>query len=179
MFEKVTLILLIILAIASINTVSLRKAVIFLAIFSLISSFAFLIYRAPDVAIAEAIIGAAFTTIIFLVAIQQQKGIHFYILASKEGKDTGQEPAAYQAAIDTIEQFLWEKELEPKQIRSAVRLADILYKDDFDYILLWNNVSPVLYGRNEDHHLDEMETLFAKNPDLDIRFIRTQERVES
>lgn len=178
MFEKITLILMVILAVAAINTVTLRKAVIFLAIFSLISSFAFLLYRAPDVAIAEAIIGAAFTTIIFLVAIRQQKDIHFYILPSEEGIQTGAEPEKYQKAVGTIEQFLWEKELEPKKITSCKRLVEVLTKDDFDYILLWNNVSPVIYGRNQDHHLDEMEARFAKNPELDIHFIRTQERME-
>lgn len=46
----------------------LLSSIVVLAVFGLLSSLLFLALRAPDVAIAEAGIGAALTTAIFLVA---------------------------------------------------------------------------------------------------------------
>lgn len=46
----------------------LLSSIVALAVFGLLSSLMFLALRAPDVAIAEAGIGAALTTAIFLVA---------------------------------------------------------------------------------------------------------------
>lgn len=46
----------------------LLSSIVALAVFGLLSSLMFLVLRAPDVAIAEAGIGAALTTAIFLLA---------------------------------------------------------------------------------------------------------------
>jgi uncharacterized MnhB-related membrane protein len=51
----------------------LINAVLFLAAFSLLLSLEFYLLQAPDVAIAEASIGAAITTAIFVVAIRATK----------------------------------------------------------------------------------------------------------
>ena len=70
MTEKIFLIGLIVLAIAAVNTSHLRRSIIYLGIFSLISSLVYLFYGAPDVAIAEAVIGSSLTTVLFLVALK-------------------------------------------------------------------------------------------------------------
>lgn len=70
--EKIILILLVIMAIFIILTKDLKKMIIFMAVLSLLSSLIFLLYNAPDVAIAEAIMSAAISTILYLVAIRRK-----------------------------------------------------------------------------------------------------------
>jgi uncharacterized MnhB-related membrane protein len=69
MLLNIFLFLLIAFAIIAIQTTKLIRGAIYLGIFSLISSFCFLLYGAPDVAIAEAIIGSTLSTILYLVAL--------------------------------------------------------------------------------------------------------------
>ena len=61
---------LIVAALYAITVRDLLKAVIAMGAFSLVLSLEFYILQAPDVAIAEAGIGAALTTAIYIVAIR-------------------------------------------------------------------------------------------------------------
>ncbi len=61
---------LLISAIAAIRFKNLISAVIAMAIFSLIMSLEFYVLQAPDVAIAEAGVGAGLTTAMYLLAIK-------------------------------------------------------------------------------------------------------------
>ena len=68
-------ILIIIAAIISVLLKDLLASVIALAAMSLLLSLEFYILQAPDVAIAEAGVGAALTTAIFVLAIKATKRI--------------------------------------------------------------------------------------------------------
>jgi uncharacterized MnhB-related membrane protein len=57
------------MALATILVKDLRSAIILLSALSLFASLAFLIVAAPDVAITEAAIGSALTTVIFVIAL--------------------------------------------------------------------------------------------------------------
>ena len=46
-------------------------SIVFLSIFSIVLTTLYLIYKAPDVAMAEAVIGAGLNTAIFMAAISQ------------------------------------------------------------------------------------------------------------
>lgn len=67
-------VLMIFLAYQVSKTEDLLKAVIFLAALSLTLSITFFIMQAPDVAIAEAGIGACITTAIYVLAIKRIGG---------------------------------------------------------------------------------------------------------
>lgn len=60
-------------AIIALQAHELRKAVIYLSVFSLICSIVYLLLGAPDVAIAEATIGCTLSTILYLVALKKYK----------------------------------------------------------------------------------------------------------
>jgi energy-converting hydrogenase B subunit D len=60
-------------AIAACIFKDLLNAVIAMALVSLIASILFYLLQAPDVAMAEASIGAALTTAIFIIAIKRTK----------------------------------------------------------------------------------------------------------
>lgn len=65
--------LLILLALIILKTKNLLKSIILLSAFSLIISLLYFIFHAPDVALAEAAIGSAISTFIFIIAIEKQK----------------------------------------------------------------------------------------------------------
>ncbi len=65
--------LLVLMALATILSKSLASAVILLSTLSLFVSLLFVIVAAPDVAITEAAIGSALTTVVFVLALYRTK----------------------------------------------------------------------------------------------------------
>ena len=65
------LLMLVVLAFLSLQLRDLLGAVICLAVYSLLSALLFYLFMAPDVAVAEAAIGAGFGTIIFIWIIRK------------------------------------------------------------------------------------------------------------
>ena len=59
------------MGILALEAKDLLKAVIFLAVFSLISALLFFYLHAPDVALTEAAVGAGISTVIFIWVIQK------------------------------------------------------------------------------------------------------------
>lgn len=177
MVEKICLILLVVLAVFSIMSVSLRRAVIYMAIYSLLCSFVYLVYRAPDVAIAEASIGTAFTTIIYWVGIKRQKVIRIYYLPCVLNGEK-LESCEYSQVYKVMEQFLKKKELEPLIINSESSLEEIRENELYDYIFQAVDDEIVLYGREEDHRLDELEKILNEKNNMNAIVYRIKEKVE-
>ncbi|MDD3867633.1 MAG: DUF4040 domain-containing protein [Clostridia bacterium] len=73
MVETFFLMLLLVTAFLTIQQRRLRTSVIFMAVFSLLSSVVFLLYQAPDVAMAEIVIGSTLSTVLYLVALSKQE----------------------------------------------------------------------------------------------------------
>jgi multicomponent Na+:H+ antiporter subunit A len=67
----VLIIFMIVLAILSVELKNLIAAVVAMGGVSLVISFLFLLLQAPDVAMAEASIGAALTTAIYIIGIRE------------------------------------------------------------------------------------------------------------
>ena len=76
-FVEITLLIsLIALAVATIEAKKLRRSVIYMGAFSLLSSFVYLLYNAPDVAIAEAFIGCTISVVLLLTALKKYRIIN-------------------------------------------------------------------------------------------------------
>lgn len=75
MAEQIFLLLLLLFAVLALQQRRLRVAVIYLGVFSLLSSIVYLFHRAPDVAMAEAVIGSTIATILYLVALRKQESL--------------------------------------------------------------------------------------------------------
>lgn len=70
----VFLLILVAMAIIALEVKGLINSVIMLAVFSLILSLVFYYLKAPDVAMAEAAVGAGVSTVIFVTAIHRTGG---------------------------------------------------------------------------------------------------------
>lgn len=73
MTKEILLILLVVFALAILHQKRLRAAVIWMGVFSLLASVIYLYNHAPDVAIAEAVIGSTISTVLFLVVLRKQE----------------------------------------------------------------------------------------------------------
>jgi len=62
-------VMVVVIALAAVLAKSLESAVILLSAVSLLASVVFLLVAAPDVAITEAAIGSALTTVVFVLAV--------------------------------------------------------------------------------------------------------------
>ena len=71
--QVMVLLLVVVAAVAAIELKDLLAAVLSLGIMSLLLSLEFYLLQAPDVAIAEAGVGAALTTIIFVLAVSKTR----------------------------------------------------------------------------------------------------------
>lgn len=71
-----TLSLLLFIALGVIFTNSIRKAILLSGVLSIIVSFSYILLLAPDVALAEAVIGSTLSTIILFMAIQYLEVVH-------------------------------------------------------------------------------------------------------
>lgn len=170
MIESIFLIALVFLALFTINTPNLRRAVVYLGVFSLISSFLSLLYGAPDVAIAEAIIGSTITTVLYLVALKKYQ--HFLIYYTDNFYDSD--------FLKQLELFLKKRNMKPQFIHSHDSIETILKTGKFDLALHQNLHQLWIYGCAEDYQMDAVEEYLSTNDqDLIINFIRCQEGAES
>ncbi len=77
---SIILFMLIIFACLIVFTHKLINAVIYMSTFSILSALVFLFLGAPDVALAEVVIGSTISTIVFLIAIKKHRIFVLYII---------------------------------------------------------------------------------------------------
>ncbi len=112
MLEIMMVVALVVLAFMTVQTIRLRRAVIYLGAFSLIASFAYLAYNAPDVAIAEAVIGCTLATVLFLIAMKKYRVITIYYVQD-EADVTSSIRKERRELTRSLEHFLLERGYEP------------------------------------------------------------------
>ncbi|MBM7562216.1 Na(+)/H(+) antiporter subunit B [Fusibacter tunisiensis] len=175
---ELTLILLIILAIAAMQTRSMRNAVIYLGVFSLAISFVYLALNAPDVAIAEAVIGSTIATILYLVALQKYKIFTiYYRLQDAEIKDEHFYASYKMQLVKSLEKFCTKQELEAQIIYTHEQLADILIKHQYALIVEEHDDFFSIYAHHENYMLDKLEVFLEHEPPfkLPFRIIKLEE----
>ena len=136
MLLKLVLISMVILAVFAVGSDKLRRVVIYLGIFSLISSYAYLLYSAPDVAIAEAIIGSTLSTILFLVALKKYAVFTVYYLLS-DTPEIGDEHImqSRSSLLRLINNYCKDQELEPHLIFSPEDKVNVAVNHAYDLII--------------------------------------------
>jgi uncharacterized MnhB-related membrane protein len=177
MIEKLSMLALILLAILALATNHLRRAVIYMALFSLVCAFVYLFYSAPDVAIAEAIIGCGIATVLFLVALR--KAEHFSVFVLMPGEADPCEGAMCDKGKELI--GLVCGALKAKKLHLDIRYSNapldfLLTEYQTDLIVHAQNDVITLYGLAQDYHFDEVEALIKKRDETAIRCIRLSDQ---
>ncbi len=146
-------ILMIIFAILAVQTDTLRRGIIYLCVFSLISSFTYLIYNAPDVAIAEAIIGSTLSTILLLVALKKYKIFRIYFT-----KTSGNQLSPRNNALaNKLKKFALNEELELDVIRTSHNLENVLKLADYDLVVEEKDSILYIHGDSANYHFDNLQ----------------------
>ncbi|WP_373483590.1 Na(+)/H(+) antiporter subunit B [Acetobacterium sp.] len=175
MTENIFLITLVVLAIVALNTKKLRRAIVYLGVFSLVSSFVYLLYGAPDVAIAEAIIGSTITTVLYLVALRKYQVFSIYY-ANSASNQNNRYLKNSSNFLKNLETFLIQREMEPQIIYSGESIETILDQEKFDLAIHHADQDIWIYGCVEDYQIDAVEEYLQANyGDLNIHLIRCAE----
>lgn len=167
MISKVLLIILILLALASITTPDLKKSIIYLGILSLTSSFLFLLYGAPDVALAEAIIGSAISTALYLIALKKYTHFNIVCLFPEDKQKI--------RLLEHIEDYFNTDLRDVKFTHTNIDMDEVRKTKEYDLIIVKHSDLMKLYGRAHDDHLDELQDYLDQKAKEGYEIIRLQE----
>ncbi|MCK8059654.1 MULTISPECIES: DUF4040 domain-containing protein [unclassified Fusibacter] len=179
--EKIALILCVIFAVVTIQTQKLRRAVIYLGVFSLSISFVYTLYNALDVAIAEAVIGSTLATILFLVALQKYLVFTIYYHVEKGEVDDGHyKKRDKQRLMKQLEIFCAKQELEPQVIFTTESIDHIMKNHQYAIIIEELETRLRIYGHPENYKLDQLETYLINyiHQNKSYEFIHVKEVIE-
>lgn len=176
--KQIILLTLVYLAIMAIQTQKLRNSVIFMGVFSLNISFVYLLYNAPDVAIAEAVIGSTLATILYLVALQKYTVFVIYCHVHEEDVHDGHYAhAEYKDLIKLLEIFCAKQELEPQIIYTTQEKEDIMEAHDYSVIIEGHHKILTLYAHPENCKTDVLRAFIEKSGGLEYPYrISTESR---
>lgn len=160
---NISLILILILAIMAVTVNKLLKVILITAIFSVIASFIYLLLGAPDVALAETIIGSTLSTIILLVAIKRYKLFTVYYIAKASTDKTTLK------IINIIENSLKEHEIEPHIIFATETVKQIQNSQSYDIIVEQTKNKIIIYGKENSFNTKSiLEQIRAENLNFKI-----------
>lgn len=177
-----TLILSVIAAILAIQSQQLRKSVIYLGAFSALIALAYALYNAPDVAIAEAVIGTGLATILYVVTLQKYLIFTVYIHSDQARLDDRlyrrKERQDYHQLLVA---FCAKESLEPQIIYTKESIQAI--QDEHDYALIIDEVTSdqlVIYSHPENYHIDKLDAFLYKKlkRDYHVQFVEVSEEVD-
>jgi uncharacterized MnhB-related membrane protein len=155
--EKLLFITMIVFAFMAVQTPKLRRAVIFLAVFSATSAFVYIILGAPDAALAEAVIGSTIATVIYLSALQKYKVFTIYYTNERrhEYRKTGL-TRRRNALLRKIESYCSGRDLEPQTVYTTEDLEEIYKKKGWDIIVRRRDMHFRVYGSEQNYHVGEI-----------------------
>ncbi len=182
MIEVILLVALLVLSVMAIESRIMRVSIVYLGTLSLLMSFLYLFYNAPDVAIAEAVMASGLTTLLFLTALKRYRvyRICFTNEAFRRVNDRYIfEGTRRGALLHEIEQFCIARELEPQVVCTPESLDLVAGSGRYDLIIRQEGDELRVYGDKENYFVDELEVLLIlRYHDLNVRFIRSGDPVE-
>ncbi|HAS74177.1 MAG TPA: hypothetical protein DCS67_08550 [Clostridiales bacterium UBA8960] len=165
------LILLIITSISAIQTRYMRHAVIYLGLFSLAISFVYLMFNAPDVAIAEAIIGSTISTILFIVVLQKHKIFTIYYKMNEDDTiDDNLLLSHKQLLIKSFEKFCSKQELEAQIIYSTEDVLDIAKNHQYAIILEESPYEVIVHLHPDNYKVNALRTFLEQDQHLKNKY---------
>lgn len=160
--EIVTLVTMVVFAFMAIQAKKLRRAVIYLGVFSLMSSFAYLLCSAPDVALAEAAIGCTLTTVLYLVAVKKYKVFTIFYITDVSSRATKPD------YLHILEECLIASEYEPQVVYTHLSVEKL--QSDFTYDFIVEDFqAPIIHYLSAEPEFAVMDKFLAQYPDMDVR----------
>lgn len=173
--EAALLLVMAFMALLTIRTQILRMAIVYMGIFSLAASLVYVLYRAPDVAIAEAVIGSGLVALLYLSALKRYRVYTIGVVGSNMPNVSDHHIVKLErnAVINDIAEFCIEREREPQTIFSQETIDEALLNTNYDIVIEEHEHGIRLYGHDENYLVDELELLFSiRDRDAELEVIR-------
>ena len=176
MVEVGTIVLMGLFATLAIQSNLLRLSIIYLAVFSLLSAFLYLLFAAPELAIAEAVIGSGLVTLLYLAALKRNR-VYTVAVVSGENRDrlvdSYIEHVERSQALKEIRAFFVRREFEVQVVFVSTSLEDALRDETFDLVIAEDKDGLAAYTDDESYIMLELEMMFQMHgTDSAIRFVR-------
>lgn len=163
MVEYLAILLMMVFALLAIHSRMLSLAVIHLAVLSLVAAFLYLLYAAPELAIAEAAIGSGLVTLLYLAALKRNKVYTVAVLAEGHKYRLTDAYLGYierNRSMREILRFFKRREYETQVVFSEKTLDEALAYPAFDLIIKEEKDGISAHGSSESYVLEELELLF-------------------
>ncbi|GEK89096.1 Na(+)/H(+) antiporter subunit B [Alkalibacterium putridalgicola] len=177
MFQTFLLIALLVFASFAVFSDNIKRSVIYLGVFSLVTAVTYLHYNAPDVALAEAAIGVGLSTVMYLVAT---KKLSIYdICYVNEDVETFNDQSIGEimdTVVRPLERFLERTEdFEPQLAYTNHPIEQIMQEDDHDIYIHRKGDLTYLYGNKSDQVFQDivanMHEVIRDNQDIRVIYI--------
>lgn len=140
----VILFLMVVAAIMTIITTRLFTAVIYSSALSAFAALVYVLLGAPDVALAEAVIGSTLATIIFLVTLKKYRIFTVYLIGKR---DDSQLASGLQLLTKTLQRY----DIEPHILQSSASADELLSDPHCDLVAERKDDIVIFYGQQSVH----------------------------
>ncbi len=150
-----------------------KHVVLALCTLSLLASFCYLLFHAPDVAIAEAVIGCALSTILYIIAIKKHRSFYIYISSKTHDKKSDLRLRAdIEGILSAIGRYCTEHELEVQYMFTGEEPEHLVEEHVFDLILYPHENIVTIYGFDTEKHVHSLEDVFKDSKHKDkVKFV--------
>jgi uncharacterized MnhB-related membrane protein len=167
--ECIFLISLVVLSIITIMSNKLLRAVIYLFAFSFVISIVYLLLNAPDVAIAEAVIGCTISTVLLVTALKKHKIITIYLVKDKDAKSN------VNKIVEAVQKELVKHELEPQVVVTSLDYEKLHDDSLFDILIIQERDDVLVYTSLDNQNTQFVESIEKKFAEMKVRVIAVNE----
>ncbi|MFW5994621.1 MAG: Na(+)/H(+) antiporter subunit B [Spirochaetia bacterium] len=159
MADIATPVIMFLFAAIALHSRMLRLSIIALAIFSLLGALLFLLYSAPELAIAEAVIGSALVTLLFLTALKRYPVFTIGVVSAFPDRlnDAHMLRTKYSSIFRHIRTFLLQREREAQLVFTQLTVNEAVREPHYDVVVEVGTDPVRIHGLVEDFMVVELE----------------------
>lgn len=165
----IILLLMVVSAILTIVTNRLFTAVVYSSVLSGFAAFAYVLLGAPDVALAEAVIGSTLATVIFLVTLKKYRIFTIYLMGKRDD-------ALAIHVLQVITKTLQKYDIEPHVLQSSMSAGELLSNPNCDLVVEKKDEVIVLHGEKSSQYLGRISEMLST--DIQIGTVEIEDSLE-
>lgn len=162
MTEALILLTICLFAILAIQSRLLRNAIIYLAVVSLLAAFLYMRLAAPELAIAEAVIGSGLVSLLYLAALKRNRVYTIGVVGSGKANrlaDRYMGHIEHTKALREIRHFFLVREYEVQIVFVPETLQEALQNQSYDLVIQEDDNGITAYTDDESYVMMELEML--------------------
>ena len=179
MINSAILVTICLFALLAIQARLLRNAIIHLAVLSVLAAFLYMRIAAPELAVAEAVIGSGLVTLLYLAALKRNRVYTIGVVGNEQSKhltDPYMHHLMRTRALREIREFFLIREYQLQLVFIPEARHEALQNDAYDLIIEEDEKGIVAYTDEESYIMMELEMLIQmRGAQSRLRFERLQQ----